>query len=76
MAHKLRKFHKRSINLYEKAFGEKPEDHSFLVRKTDTGVVVIRGYITESGVYSISDQVLIVENKIYRNNELVFEVDL
>lgn len=73
MSHKLRKFHKRAISLYEKGCGKKHEEHHYFVRKTDTGVVLITAYLTDSGVYGINDQVLIVNNKIYRNNELIFE---
>lgn len=73
MSHKLRKFHRQSIELYEEAFGGKHEEHYYFVRKTNTGVVLITAYLTDSGVYGIHDQVLIVHNKIYRNNELVYE---
>ena len=67
----LRKFHKRSIELYEVAFGEKPNDQTYLVRRADVGVVLIRAIISDSGVYIILDQVLICDKKIYRNSELV-----
>lgn len=73
--YKLRKSHQRAINLYEKAFGEKHFDHTYLVRTpvNGYGVVVITAYMTESGVLVINDQVLVIKTKIYRNNELVYE---
>lgn len=70
---KLRKFHKRAIELYELACGEKHSEHYYFVRKNNLGVVLITAYLTESGVYGIHDQVLIVNQKIYRNNKLIFE---
>ena len=71
----LRKFHKRSIELYEVAFGEKPKGQTYLVRRCTQGVVLIRTLISESGVYIILDQVLISDKKIYRYSELVYQGD-
>lgn len=61
--------------MYEDAFGGKHEEHEYFVRKTDNGVVLITAYLTDSGVYGINDQVLICNDKIYRNNEIVYEVE-
>lgn len=73
MAYVLRKFHQRSIDLYQKAFGKILNDQTLMVRKTEVGVVVIKTILTSSNVYSIIDQVLIVDKKIYRNNEVVYD---
>jgi len=75
MANKLRRFHKRSISLYEKAFGKIENPNNFyLLRPCDSGVVLIKAADTETtSTFQILDQVLISQDKIYRNNDLVYQ---
>lgn len=73
MAHKIRKFHKQSLELYEQAFGKKLNNENFMIRRTHTGVVIIKALLSDNNIFHIIDQVLVVNKKIYRNSELVFD---
>jgi hypothetical protein len=73
MSNPIRRFHKEAIKVYESINGELDNDQFYLIRRTSTGVVLIKALLTENKyVFHILDQVLYSpERKMYRNNEQI-----
>jgi hypothetical protein len=77
MAVFIRRFHKEAVRVYESLNGELLHDEFYLLRKTNTGVVLIKALrTTNPNIFHIRDQVLYSpEKKMYRNSEVINQGD-